>query len=388
MEKQYFQMLVNNEKYGGNKEGRPHYWYIAVADCQLEQFMMDASVPLIHYNLTIQNHLPKKGPKSKKQPLTHLSGDELQLTTLHTVTMMLSGLVAFFLVANVVMSLSSQHKKTVHVALLWVAAAAALDAISSLCEILHLKVYQTDSIGSYALDAMACHFEAVCDSLLVLLLISIGAGRTLPSDAVTANPNASSMQRFSMDMSKPLGSLYSFNGAAVLGIGVISMHTILGRTYNDDFESYHDLEHLPGKILMSMRLVLGFLLLAATMQSRLKCDVQQLKAFYVKLAIFGFCWFQSLPLLTVVCNVFVPYYLRRSAIAISCALLQSSSFVILAWLVTAHTTAYHHFSHMTADSEPSLTDTLSYQQQGGSGSSGGKEAPSTWTIGKSKIRLD
>jgi hypothetical protein len=389
--KSSIQMFVNNEKYGGNKEGRPHYWYIAVDDCQLEQFMMDASVPLIHYDLTIQNHLPKKGLKSKKQPLTHLSGDELQLTSLHTVTMMLSGLVAFFLVANVIMSLSSQHKKTVHVALLWVAAAAALDAMSSLCEILHLKVYQGDGIGSYALDAMACHFEAVCDSFLVLLLLSIGAGWTLPSDAVTVNPNASSMQRFLMDMSKPIGSLYSFNGAAVLGIGVISMHTILaqwGRTYNDDFESYHDLEHLPGKILMFMRLILGFLLLAATMQTRLKCNVQQLKAFYVKLAIFGFCWFQSLPLLTVICNVFVPYYLRRPAIAISCALLQSSSLVILAWLVTAHTTAYHHFSHMTADSEPSLTDTLSYQQQGGAGSSGGKEAPSTWTIGKSKIRLD
>jgi hypothetical protein len=304
---------------------------------------------------------------------------------------MLSGVLAFGLIMNVVLSLTSSKKKqTVHAALLWVAVAAVFDASSSFCEILHLKIYESNGIGSYALDAMAAHFEAVCDSLIVLLLLSIGAGWTLPSDVINVNPNANVLQRFLTDMAKPMGSIYSFNGVAILGISVIGMHILLaqwGRTYNDDFESYHDLEHLPGKILMFMRLVLGFLLLAATMQTRLKCNVQQLKGFYLKLAIFGFGWFQSLPCLTVFCNIFVPYYLRHPAIFISSALLQSSSLVILAWLVTSHTTSYHHFSHMNVDSEPSLTDTLSHQQQAGGSSS--SEAPSVWTLGKkAKIRFD
>jgi hypothetical protein len=92
-------------------------------------------------------------------------------------------------------------------------------------------------------------------------------------------------------------------------------------------------------------------------------------------------------ILTVFCNIFVPYYLRHPAIFISSALLQSSSLVILAWLVTSHTTSYHHFSHMNVDSEPSLTDTLSHQQQAGGSSS--SEAPSTWSLGKkAKIRFD
>jgi hypothetical protein len=163
-----------------------------------------------------------------------------------------------------------------------VAVAAVFDASSSFCEILHLKIYESNGIGSYVLDAMACHFEAVCDSLIVLLLLSIGAGWTLPSDVINVNPNANVLQRFLTDMAKPMGSIYSFNAVAVLGIGVIAMHVILaqwGRTYNDDFESYHDFNHLPGQILMAMRLVLGFLLLAATMQTRLKCNVQQLKGF-------------------------------------------------------------------------------------------------------------
>jgi hypothetical protein len=30
------------------KEARPHYWYIAVNDCQ--QVMMDSTIPLIHYD--------------------------------------------------------------------------------------------------------------------------------------------------------------------------------------------------------------------------------------------------------------------------------------------------------------------------------------------------
>jgi hypothetical protein len=377
------------------RETRPHYWYITVDDCMLEQVMMDASIPSIHYELTLQNHLPKS-KRDRDYPLTHLSSDELQLTTLHTVTMMLSGLLAIFLAMNVVVSLTSQKsKQTVHFSLLWVAVAAALDASSSLCEILHLKVYQSNGIGSYALDAMAAHFEAVCDSLIVLLLLSIGAGWTLPSDVITVNPNGNFLQRFLTDMSKPMGSLYSSthttsqSAVALLGCGVIGMHVILaqwGRTYNDDFESYHDLEHLPGKILMLMRLVLGFLLLAATMQTRLKCNVRQLKGFYLKLAIFGFGWFQSLPFLTLFCNIFVPYYLRHPAIFISSALLQSGSLVTLAWLVTSHTTSYHQYSHMNAQGEPSLTDTLSHQQQSGGSSS--REAPSTWSLGKAKIRLD
>jgi hypothetical protein len=91
-------LIVNSEK---AKEARPHYWYIAVNDCQLEQVMMDSTIPLIHYEITLQNHLPKKGV-DPNYPLTHLSSDEMQLTSLHTVTMMLSGILAFFLIMNVV----------------------------------------------------------------------------------------------------------------------------------------------------------------------------------------------------------------------------------------------------------------------------------------------
>jgi hypothetical protein len=57
---------------------------------------------------------------------------------------------------------------------------------------------------------MACHFEAVCDlALIVLLFLSIGVGWTLPRDNV--NPNANVLQRFLTDMAKPMGSSMPFN---------------------------------------------------------------------------------------------------------------------------------------------------------------------------------
>lgn len=388
-------LIVNTPDGSSN---RPHYWYFVVEDCSLEQIMQDSKIPDIHFHLEVKNHLPKP-TAGERYPLTHLSADELRLTTLHTVTFILSGMVAFFLTMNAVLTVtgsgSSSGKKqhSVHAALLWVAAAAALDAFSSFCEIVHIKIYEGNGTGSYFMDAVAAHSEACADALIVLLLLSIGSGWTLPSDVVKVNPNASSLQRFLTDMGRPMGSVQKFNAAAVLGISVIGLHVFLaqwGRTYNDDFESYHDLEHLPGKVLMLMRLILGFLLLAATMQTRLKCSIQQLQQFYLKLAVFGFCWFQSLPVLTWLCNTFVPYYLRHPAIFISSALLQSSSLILLAWLVTAHTGVYHQFSHMTADSEPSLTDTLSsYQQQHMAASpGGGGEEARTWSWGKAKVRLD
>jgi len=369
-------VLIVNTPEGDS--ARPHYWYVGMDDCSLEQYMQDHKIPDIHYDLQIFNHIAKVGQESLD--LTHLSADEMHLARLHSLTLVLSGLVAFLLFMNVM--LHAKNNQTIHAALLWVAVAAALDAGSSLCEIIHLQVYASNGIGSYFIDAVAAHLEAICDSLIAMLLLSIGAGWTLPLDAIKVNPNESPVQKLLTDMSKPMGSMARFNMAGKFGLCILALHVFLaqwGRTYDDDFESYHDLEHTPGKILMFLRIILGFLLLAATFQTRLKCSVRQLQPFYVKLAILGFAWFQSLPLLTLFCNTLVPYYLRHPTVFMGSALLQSSSLMLLAWLVTAHSTAYHQFSHMNATKETDFTDAVS---------SNPTDEKRTWTFGKTKVRLD
>ena len=389
---------------------RPQYWYLTIDDCVLETTNLDNKVPNIHFELEIQNALqPITSPTIKLKKATHLSADETSLIRLHTITFLISGGISLLLLMTAGLQsagVTAAKGKTggsgggtVHAAVLWVALAAALDAGSSLFEIIHLKAYESNGYGNYFLDAVAAHMEALCDSLIMLLLLSIGAGWTLPSDAVRFHrTNESSvLQHAFADLASPLRSLLSqplHSMVGILGWGTIALQALLcqwGRTYNDDFESYHDLEHLPGKILMMIRIVLGLLLLAVAMRTSLQARVKQLQSFYQKLAILGFAWFQSLPFVTWMCNTFVPYYLRHPAVFMWSALLQSSSLVLLAWLVTSHSksSAFAQYSHMVSSSTsggslggagpPSLTESLS-----GAGSSGA----STFSFGKTKIAID
>ncbi len=365
--------FILNDMDGSSK--RNHYWYFVIDDCSLEQYMQDHRVPKMHFTLTVRNQFPNKS-------FTHLSADEEHLARLHTVTLLLSGFYAIMLTFKIVTDI--MHKKSVHAALLAVTAVAALDSSSSFFELMHLKLYEYDGIGSYSLDAMAAHCSALCDAMLVLLLLAISAGWTLPSDIISVNANASFLQDLLEGLSAPIGSLWRFNAAGMLALATIAVHVVLaqwGRTYDESFETYHDFEHLPGKILMGIRIILGCLFLVATLQTRIKCKAKPLKIFYLSLAMLGFAWFQSLPFLTWLCHVFVPYYLRNPAVFIGCAISQSTSIGLFAWLVTAHSTNYHTYSHISEPSEESLSDVPGNMHEN-------SRPLRTWSLGKAKVRLD
>jgi hypothetical protein len=72
----------------------------------------------------------------------------------------------------------------VHVAILIVMVACVTNGLSALCKLLHMRIFSRNGIGSYSLDALSSHFETLSDSMVSLILLSIGAGWTLPSDVV------------------------------------------------------------------------------------------------------------------------------------------------------------------------------------------------------------
>jgi len=394
-------MLIVNAPDDESETGRPHYWYFVVDDCSLEQYLHDAAVPELHYELTVLNYLPK----NSKKPTTHLSADEMGLTTLHTVTLIWSFLVAALLFLNILMKLSST-KATIHVAVLAVALSAALDAGSSLFELIHLKRYEANGIGSYFADALSAHFEALCDAVIMLLLLSLGAGWTLPGQQVIAvQTNSSPFTRFCMSMASPIGSFFRVDAAGIGFISVIVLHTVLaqwGRTYNDDFESYHDLEHLPGQLLMAIRIVMGLLMLVTALQTRWKCQVVQLQSFYAKLTVLSVVWFWSLPAIVFLCSWFVPYYLRHPAVFLLSAIMQSSSLTSMAWLVTSHTSVYHKYSRLsianqqeelsdcllTSNSPTNSSNSVANNSAAGPTPASPKLSQPLWKIGKAKIRCD
>ena len=361
-------------KLDNSKEDRPHYFYFVIDDCSLEEVMHDDMVPQIHYKLETWNDG------------NHLAADEKHLKSMHLGTLLVSGVLGILMALAIIWQLQSP-KASVHAAMFWVMAAAVSDAGSSFFEILHLSMYSRDGIGSYFLDALSAHMEAICDSLVALLLLSVAAGWTLPSDVIAVQQNASTVQRVLGGLRTPFSALQSFTPTAVLAVGILVAHVFLaqwGRVYNDDFDSYHDLEHLPGKCLMILRITLGLCHIICCVQTRMRCPVS-LHGFYLQLAVVGILWFGSLPFITWFCNIAVAYHLRHWTVGMWGSALQSSSIVLLSWLVTSHSTSYHKLSHMSSNKE-SLTDSLSAATSSNSADSTG--VLKSFRIGGAKIRLD
>jgi Rhodopsin-like GPCR transmembrane domain len=380
------------------EEPRNHYWYFVIDDCSLEQYFHDTAIPKVHYELDIRCYQGRF-----RQRFTHLSADDHGLIDIHGVSLLVALLVAFLLAMHVVWRLNSQSSNhSVHIAVLWVGAAATLDATSTILELIHLSYYQENGIGVYFLDALSAHMESCCDAALMIFLLSIAAGWTLPSSVVnvaSSSRNANPIQRVVAGLAHPISN--SLQGPSGIFAGsVIGLHVILaqwGRIYDDDFESYHHLEHFPGKILMWIRVLTGLVFVAAVQQILRTGSVPaNLKKFYNVFMIAGLFWFTSLPVWTWICNWMIPYHLKRPFVFCGTALLQSASLVVLAWLVTSQSTAYHKYSRITANRE-TLSDSLMSSSSEramdvaplGSQESLTPLSPKAWMLGKkAKVRLD
>jgi hypothetical protein len=218
--------------------------------------------------------------------------------------------------------------------------------------------------------------------LVALLLLSVAAGWTLPSDVVAVQHNASPMQKLLGGLQSPFEALRAFNPTAIMALAIFLSHIVLaqwGRMYNDDFDSYHDLNHLPGKFLMINRIILGVCMMACCISTRMRC-VPSLRSFYMRLTVIGTIWFLSLPMLIFIANTLVPYHMRHRTVGVWGAVLQTSGIVLLSWLVTSHSTSYHKLSHL-GSTKDNLTESLSR-------SSGGRGESKMWVFGKTKVRLD
>jgi hypothetical protein len=339
---------------------RPHYYYFVVDDCSLEMYSFPGGVvegiPRIHYYMKALNDD------------SHLSADEMHLRGMYTINLFVSGIMAALMAVVIVRQLV--HNDSVHAAMFLVMAAGVFDTASSLCQILSLGVYSNDGIGMPFLDSISTQLSAVCDSLIAVMLLSIAAGWTLPTDMIPMQKklNQNGCESLLSSFQSPLRG--SSAGTAVT-IGIFVAHAVLaqwGCLYEDNFDSYHDFEHLPGKMLMGLRISMGVCLVLSCLQTRQRCPRKQ-QTFYLLLAVIGSLWFQSLPFVTWVCNNSVPFYLRNWTVSTWGTALHCSSVALLSWLVTTQNSSFHKYA----------TDLprLSRSPMG-----------SVWKIGKAKIRLD
>ena len=380
---------------------RNHYWYFMIDDCSLEQYGHDNAVPTIHYTIHMRNF---RIWKLRYVKYGEFSADDQNLFPIHAFSMLATSIVLGLLILNIIYKLNFDLSKqyTVHAAVLWVTGAALLDIISGFCELLHMAQYNQDGIGSYTFDALSAHFEAQCDAMIMILFLSIAAGWTLPSSVITvpgtmssaANKNqiVLSIQTLTSSLAHPISA--GMKGpSGMLAIGVFTTQAILaqwGRIYNDNFDSYHDMDHLPGQILLLTRAVVGllFIMTVRYTASSPKCP-PALSKFYHWYGYIGVTWFWALPIWVVYCHVALPYYKLKAYVYGGCCVLQGLSQIMLGLLVTTQSTSYHQYSRMVAKNQrETLTDNLDISNNSSTSAPPAKSS-TTWSIGRrAKVRLD
>jgi len=375
---------------------KTQYWYISLDDCSLEEsYHSIKDVPKMSYEYTILN-----GRRSNafSRSESHFSADEVGTIRLHVIQLAFSSLLLIWCAFKIVRTITSSPGH-IHIALLIISSALICDILSNVSELIHNMVYSKNGVGSYTFDAFSSHFEAQCDAMIAIVLLLVGSGWTLPSDVVVANAGnnmamlgtGNTVQKMVEGLRNPgvaLQQIKSGNPASILVTTTFVSHAILaqwGRTYDDDFDCYHSLEHLPGTCLMVYRLMLGipFLIGVASVRNSGRCP-RALKPFLTKFMLVGISWFISLPFVTTFVSTSMPYILKHRSLLIGSAMTQASSLASLVWLFTADSdaSAYHRLSKVR-ESNTSLSNVVA------SSSNSERKAPSSfWKFGKTKIRLD
>ena len=246
-----------NAKLDSSSYSSAKYWYMTLDDCSLEvSYHSKEDVPEIHFEYTVMDGN------------SHFSADEAGMDKLHSIQVIVSTGLFLWIVMKVVNSFRRRQSQ-IHVALLVVGSAISCDILSCVSELIHSTSYSFNGIGSYTFDALASHFEAQCDAIIALLLIFIGSGWTLPTDIVGGGINGTGNTRAVHNLVSGMRSpAHSFqevkkgNSAALLAMAIMALHAVLaqwGRTFDDDFDTYHSLEHMSGKALLWVRFSLAFI---------------------------------------------------------------------------------------------------------------------------------
>jgi len=359
------------------------YWYFTLNDCILEQSYHSISdAPEMEYTVVVKNGE------------SHVSADEEGMNKLHLFQMISSSALLMWVLFKVIKAAGSKSGQ-VHIALISVACAILCDIFSCASEMIHSSIYALNGIGSYTFDCLASHFEAQCDAIVALVLLTVGAGWTLPSDAlITGKQNIAMMgthswvQKTVSGFRSPIAAMRQVkdgNPAAILVFLILTLHAVLaqwGRTFNDEFDSYHSLEHKPGRVLMWFRVGLGvvFLAASASVRNNGRCP-GSLQPFLKKFQLVGVSWFVSLPFVAMYVSSAMHSHQKHFALGLGSVLVQSSSLASLVWLFTGDkdASAYHRMNNIQPDN-----DTLSSAPIPSTGGT----TSNIWKIGKTKVRLD
>jgi len=303
--------------------GRDHYWYAMLMDCFLEEY--DAHPPPMRYEIVFTNGY------------SHLPADETGMTFINglaLVAMVSYGLIFGLHLFNQWLALKQGHLITLVFAI-----AYALQTASVLCELCHLRRYSLDGKGLrwrhtwLALDFLSGLLQSVSELIISVLLIALGFGWTLGLE--TKEPIQGVAGRVLAGLQRPaqlLNGLRSPSLLLLLSIAVVQFALqAFGRTFEEDFNNFHDHEHWPGLALLAIRLALCALFTWALRRSLLVEKQTEVASFLYQLWLSGTIWFICLPLLVLIAMALPPYR-RHQVVAGGSIVLQTLALALLSTL--------------------------------------------------------
>jgi hypothetical protein len=167
------------------------------------------------------------------------------------------------------------EKGQVHLAVILLGVAAAVQTLAVILELLHLVVFSRNGMGLrwrhswFPADFYSEVLQDLSELLCALVLIALAFGWTIPDPDLVMNPT--SRNSFLAGMARPAEWLRKLTPASVFVLTLVASNIlleILGRGFEDDFNQFHDHEHWPGYTLMLMRVGLALLFAFGILRSR------------------------------------------------------------------------------------------------------------------------
>jgi len=230
--------------------------------------------------------------------------------------------------------------------------AYALQGVSLFCELCHLCCYERDGKGLrwrhtwLALDLVSGIFQSMSELVISTVLIALAFGWTL--GVQSQEPIAGVFGKILAGLQSPARLLQGFRSPTfmlLISIALVQlMLQAIGRSFEEDFNNFHDHEHWPGMLLISIRLVLWVLFTWALRRSRAVERQPEVLAFMKQLWISGTVWFVCLPLLVLVAMVLPPYR-RHQLVAGGSIVLQACALTLLSTLFL-NRSEYHRISSL------------------------------------------
>lgn len=302
-----------------------HYWFAILMDCYLEEY--DAHPPPMHFNMTFTNGN------------SHLPADETGMISINLLALLFMVAYGAYFFGG---TLSRMRKSgQIHLIMLIFLLAYVIQTYSVFCELMHLRRFAYDGKGLrwrhtyFALDFLSGLSQSVSELVLSVLLIALAFGWTLGLES--QEPIDGVVGKLLGGLHRPAMLLRGLKSPSVLlliGIGALQVLLLAsGRSREEDFNNFHDFEHVPGLILLGIRLTLGGLFFWALYRSRKIERQKEVLAFLEKLFWFGGIWFLCLPTLVVIA-LLLPPYRRHQIVAGGSIFVQAIALALLSALFT------------------------------------------------------